>query len=86
MKARKLLSSLAAGSSYGPDQLKAIGLAFDAAWLEIAPDVSNRPEAIEAARLKLARTVLNLARQGIIEPDRLKAEALDMMLVRPARL
>ena len=53
MKAQKLI----AGANFGPEQLKAIKKAFDEAWQAIAPQVSQRPEAIAAARLKLASIV-----------------------------
>lgn len=60
MKARKLIE----GASFDPAQLKAIGKAFDDAWEKIAPSVSVRPQAVEAARLKLANVVLRLAQNG----------------------
>ena len=39
MKARQLID----GASFGPDALKAIGAAFDAAWAEIANDFRTDP-------------------------------------------
>lgn len=54
MKARRLLES----ASYSPDQLKALGVAFDDAWARLSPGVSSRAKAIETARLALADVVL----------------------------
>ena len=72
MKARQLISS----ASLGPDALKVIGQAFDAAWQELEPGVSKRPEAVEAARLSLANIVLSLAKADTRDPVPLKAEAV----------
>ena len=56
MKARRLIG----GAAFQPDELKVIFDAFDEAWEEIAPDVSVRAKAIEAARFSLATIVLFL--------------------------
>jgi hypothetical protein len=82
MKARRLIES----ASYDPDQLKAIGKAFDDAWEQIAPDVSSRTEATEAARLKLAEVVLGLARNGTLDPRQLTDAALQIMASAPRKL
>ena len=82
MKARKLL----ADAVYDPAQLKAIGQAFDHAWAQVEPQVSGRPEAIEAARLKLAEIVLSLAKSGVQDPQQLKDRAVALMLADPTRL
>jgi len=72
MKARQLINS----ASFGPNALKVIGQAFDAAWQEVEPGVSKRPEALEAARLSLASIVLSLARDDTRDPVPLKNEAV----------
>jgi hypothetical protein len=82
MKARRLIE----GATFDPAQMKAIGQAFDGAWEQIAPQVSKRPEAIEAARYKLAQLVLSLAKRGILDPEELKEEALRLMREAPAEL
>lgn len=82
MKARKLIE----GAAYAPDELKAIGKAFDDAWEQIAPSVSTRPQAIEAARLKLANAVLGVARNGTRDPEKLKEAALKAMSADPTQL
>jgi hypothetical protein len=69
-----------------PEQLKAIGGAFDGAWEQIAPDVNQRPGSIEAARLKLAEVVLGLAKDGVIDSEQLKEAALERMFDDPQRL
>jgi hypothetical protein len=75
MKARQLIAS----GSYGPDQLKALGKAFDEAWNRIAPTVSKRRKAIEAARLKLADIILGLAKKGNFDPQWLTDAAVHAM-------
>jgi|SRR5688572_32710546 len=82
MKARRLLEN----ASYGPDELKAIGRAFDDGWARIAPRISRRPEAIEAARLKLAGVVLGLAKQGNVDPQQLADAAVQLMCAPPQKL
>jgi hypothetical protein len=82
MKARQLIAS----GSYGPDQLKALGKAFDDAWDRIAPTVSKRPKAIETARLKLADIVLGLAKMGNFDPQWLADAAVQAMGSPGARL
>ena len=59
MKARKLIG----GASLGPEALKVIGQAFDEAWADIAANFGNDPREIEAARLRLANTVLSLVNE-----------------------
>lgn len=78
MKARQLIAS----GSYGPDQLKALGKAFDDAWDRIAPTISKRPRAIEAARLKLADIVLGLAKNGNFDAQWLADSAVQVMRSR----
>ena len=78
MKARQLI----ANGSYGPDQLKALGKAFDDAWGRLAPTVSGRPNGIEAARLKLADVVLSLAKNGNFDPQWLADTAVQLMRSR----
>jgi hypothetical protein len=74
MKARQLFDN----SIYTPQQLTLIQAAFDGAWEQIARDLSPRPEALEAARLKLAETVLAVAQNGFNDPNNLKERALKM--------
>src|SRR6185437_10710251 len=78
MKARRLIEN----ASYAPDQLKALGQAFDDAWERIAPSVSSTPEAIEAARFALADIVLGLAKNGSLDPRWLAETAVHVMLSR----
>jgi hypothetical protein len=75
MRARQLID----GAAFGPEALKAIGAAFDAAWSEIA-DRYDEPHAIEAARLMLANAILAIAP----EDSRDAAELKDMALRRLA--
>lgn len=75
MKARQLIRC----ASYGPDEVKALGKAFDDAWARLAPSVGDRTEAIEAARFKLAEVVLGLARRGDFDPQGLADAAVQVM-------
>jgi hypothetical protein len=81
MEARQRLAT----GSYGPDQLKALGQAFDDAWDQVAPAVSKRPKAIEAARLKLADIVLGLAKKGNFDPRWLADTAAQLMRSSPSK-
>ena len=82
MKARELIDS----ASYGPDQLKLLGKAFDDAWAQIGPHVSNRPGGVDAARLKLAKTVLGLAKSGLKDAQQLTEAAVQAMFDHPTKL
>ncbi len=73
MRARQLIG----GSAFPPDELRVIFAAFDAAWAEVAPEVSNRPDAIEATRLSLATIVLSIAKAGPIDREGIKAGAIE---------
>ena len=76
MKARSLFTDSAA---YGPEELKKLFKAFDDAWDVLAPEVSGRPEAIEAARMRLANIILGLASNGTIDPEQLARMAVGIM-------
>jgi hypothetical protein len=75
MRARQLID----GAAFGPDALKAIGDAFDAAWAEIAGQFGTDPVVIEAARLKLANAVLSIASEDSRDVEVLKRAALQRM-------
>src|SRR5262245_54398137 len=60
MRARQLID----GAAFGPDTLKAIGQAFDAAWSEIASNYGNVPIGIDNARYRLASALLSVANEG----------------------
>jgi hypothetical protein len=78
VKARQLIGA----ATFPPDELKVIFEAFDDAWDELAPDVSARVSAIEAARLSLATIVLSLAAAGPPERSALKTAAVDAFRVK----
>src|SRR5262245_29069038 len=81
MKARQLIEN----SSFGPDQVKAMGQALDEAWVQLAPSVDARPESIEAARFALADVILSLAGQGYLDPQWLADTAVHVMKSRSSR-
>ena len=75
MKASKLID----GASFGPEALKAIGRAFDDAWLEIAGNIGNDRQDIDAARLRLANAILSIADDDTRNVAVLKRAALQRM-------
>jgi hypothetical protein len=75
MKARQIID----GASYGPETLKAMTQAFDAAWEEIAPNFGNDPKDVEKARLRLAHAVLSMASEESHDVTALKKSALEAM-------
>ena len=83
MKARALIGS----ASYEPEQLKALYRAFDTAWEQIEPGVGDSPVAMQAARMKLAETVLSAA-GGLEEFDAngLADIAVQRMHAQPTQL
>ena len=72
MRARQVID----GASFGPDALRAIGEAFDAAWTEIAGNFGDRPTEIDAARIKLANAILSIASEDSRDAEVLKKAAL----------
>jgi hypothetical protein len=75
MKARQVID----GAAFGPEALKVIGQAFDAAWKEVADNFGDDPQDIEAARLRLANAVLSVAHEDTRVVDVLKRAALQRM-------
>ena len=75
MHARQLIDN----ASFGPDALRVMGEAFDAAWAEIAGDFGNDPLVIEAARIKLANAILSIATENSRDVEALKQAALQAM-------
>ena len=75
MKARQLID----GASYGPDELKVIGQAFDEAWSAIEANFSDDVRIRENARVQLAKAVLSVAVEGIRDADALKKGGLEVM-------
>jgi hypothetical protein len=65
------------GPSFGPEALKAIGEAFNAAWAEIAGNFGGTQ--VDNARLRLAEAVLSVATEGSTNVAELKAGALQAM-------
>lgn len=70
------------GAWYGPEALKAIGQAFDAAWLQIAGNFGDDPIDIEKARIRLAHALLSVADDdsrdvGVLRQAALQRMALD---------
>jgi hypothetical protein len=75
IKARQLID----GASYGPEALKAIGQAFDEAWLQIAGNFGHDPVDVEKARIRLAHALLSIADDDSRDVGVLKRAALERM-------
>jgi len=75
MRAKQLID----GASFGPDALKAIAEAFDAAWSAIAGNFGNDPSEIDDARYRLANAILSVASEDSRDVDVLKKAALQRM-------
>ena len=67
---------IARTTTFGPDDLKVIYKAYDAAWSEIAPKVGTDPVSAETARMALATIVLTLAAADGLAADGLKTVAV----------
>lgn len=72
MRARQLIDS----ASYGPEALKAIALAFEGAWADIADHFGNDPGEIDSARYKLATALLSIASEDSRDVEVLRKAAL----------
>jgi hypothetical protein len=70
-----------AGASFGPEALRVIGQAFDAAWVEIAGNFGNDPGQVEAARVKLATAILSNATDDSRDVEALKKAAIERMVM-----
>jgi hypothetical protein len=75
MRARALIE----GASFGPDALKAIYQAFDAAWASIAGNFGDEPRVVDEARLRLAKAVLSVADDESRDANVLRMAALEVM-------
>jgi len=82
MKARAMLGN----ATFDPAQLKTVYKAFDEAWEIVAPQISSRPEALEAARMRLAEFIIGLARNGKPDARTMTETAVQLMLADPPRL
>jgi hypothetical protein len=67
------------GAWFGPDTLRVIGQAFDAAWEDVAGNFGDLPAEVEAARLKLANAILSIATENSRDVAVLKRAALEQM-------
>jgi ribosomal protein S7 len=74
-KARNLID----GASFGPEALKAVGKAFDAAWAEISNNFGDEPADVEKARVRLAKAILSIANEDSRDVAVLKRAALQRM-------
>jgi hypothetical protein len=59
---------------------------FDAAWVRIAPALSTKASAAEAARNKLAELVLRVAENGVSTTEEMMPKVLDIVFAEPTEL
>jgi hypothetical protein len=81
MKARQLIDD----ASYGPEAVKALGQAFDEAWVNIAGNFGDDPSDIEEARFRLATALLSVASEDSRDVEVLKKAALEIMALNYRR-
>ncbi len=67
---------IARAASFGPDELRTIFAAYDAAWSEIATKIRSDPIAAKWARMSLATIVLGLANTDAITADGIRTVAV----------
>jgi hypothetical protein len=82
MQARKLIE----GSTYGPETMRVIGKAFDAAWATINHHFASDGLASEEARVRLAHAVLAVAHEDSRDCEELKDAALQVMALSSGEL
>ncbi len=75
MRARQLID----GASFGPNTLRVITQAFEAAWTQIASNFGTDPEDIDDARYNLATALLSVASEDSRDVEVLKKAALQRM-------
>jgi hypothetical protein len=59
------IQQLFKGASFGPDALKVIGRAFEAAWVQIEANFGSDPNDIAKARYSLATAILSSPRKTV---------------------
>ena len=74
-KARHLID----GASFGPEALKSIGEAFDAAWAEVSGNFGDDMVDVDKARRRLAKALLSIANEDSRDVAVLKQDALQRM-------
>ena len=77
MKARALIGT----ATYEPRCLANLFQAFDRAWEAVSPQIDQRPQAIEAARLKLAEIVLREGNRFGMEDSAKLAEIAAQVMI-----
>jgi len=75
LRARQLIN----GASFGPDALRTIWQAFDAAWSEIAGNFGDDQAELDDARYRLATALLSVASKDSRNVEVLKRAALQRM-------
>ena len=71
---------LITGASFGPTKVAQLARVFDEAWDLVKAEYQS-PMAIEAARLKLANIVINLAKEEEQDDQKLKDRAVRILSV-----
>jgi hypothetical protein len=66
-----------------PDRLGVFFDAFDAAWAELAPQISADPLTVADSQEKLARAILTFNQYSMVDPEWIKDAALAIMRKKP---
>jgi hypothetical protein len=75
MKACRVIT----GASFDPDTVKMLGEVLDEIWQSLAPEYGSDPQAIEAARTRLAIVILALAKDHQLSAREIKRTAARLM-------
>jgi hypothetical protein len=75
MRAKQLIQN----STYGPEKLKLLSEAFEAAQDRVVAKFGPESSAIEVARLRLASMLLLLGNSDVADPAVLKDRALEAL-------
>lgn len=71
----KVLSQISP-DAFGPEATQAMALAFDRAWLSLQSAGLGREAAPAAVRDLLAKRIIEVAKRGEFDPERLREAAL----------
>ena len=71
--------SVIGNAPFGPETLKVLIRAYDAAWATAAANFGDEPSVIERARVRLAHALLSVASEDSRDAEVLKRAALVVM-------
>ena len=65
--------------TFGPEELRVMGAAFDRGWEVIKPVYSRDQQSTEVGRHRLANAVMIAYRNGVKDPDALGTVSIGLM-------